>query len=69
MRDHLAEQLAHIEDPTERSQLAELFTARTATMLAVLKHLEDIYGGVEQYLRQGGLGDDQVNALRARLDG
>jgi protein-tyrosine phosphatase len=67
MRDHFAEQLALIDDPTERDQLAETFTARPESMLAVLKHLEDRYGGVEAYLREGGLADDQINALRARL--
>ena len=67
MRDHFAEQLALINDPNERSQLAESFTARPETMLAVLQHLEDQYGGAEAYLRQGGLGDNQLYALRARL--
>lgn len=47
MRDNFAEQLALIDDPTERRQLAESFTARPETMLAVLKHLEYTYGGVE----------------------
>ncbi|MBM7790797.1 tyrosine-protein phosphatase [Tenggerimyces flavus] len=67
MRDHFAAQLALVDDPTERDQLAESFTARPATMFALLEHLEDRYGGAEPYLRQGGLGDDQVDALRARL--
>jgi len=67
MRDHFAEQLALINDSNERSQLAESFTARPETMLAVLQHLEDQYGGAEAYLRQGGLGDNQLSALRARL--
>ncbi|WP_020580080.1 tyrosine-protein phosphatase [Actinopolymorpha alba] len=67
MRNHFDEQLALINDPTERSQLAESFTARPETMLAVLKHLDDRYGGVEPYLRLGGLSDNQVNALKARL--
>lgn len=67
MRDHFAEQLALINDPNERSQLAESFTARPETMLAVLQHLEDQYGGAEAYIRQGGLGDNQLYALRARL--
>jgi protein tyrosine/serine phosphatase len=67
MRDHFAEQLALINDPNERSQLAESFTARPETMLAVRQHLEDQYGGAEAYLRQGGLGDNQLSALRARL--
>ncbi|MEV0793128.1 tyrosine-protein phosphatase [Kribbella sp. NPDC050459] len=67
MRDHFAEQLALINDPNERSQLAESFTARPETMLAVLQHLEDQYGGAEAYIRQSGLGDNQLYALRARL--
>jgi protein-tyrosine phosphatase len=67
MRVHFDEQLALISDPTERSQLAESFTARPETMLAALKHLEDKYGGIEQYLRHGGLDHTQLNALRARL--
>lgn len=67
MREHLDEQLLLIDDPTERSQLAESFTARPETMLAALRHLEDRYGGVEPYLRHGGLTDNQVTALRTRL--
>ncbi len=67
MRTHFDEQLAHVTDPVERSQLAESFTARPETMLAALKHLEDKYGGAEEYLRQGGLDDNQLSALRARL--
>ncbi len=67
MRDHFDAQLVLINDPTERSQLAESFTARPETMLVALRHLDDRYGGVEPYLRHGGLNDNQVNALRARL--
>ena len=67
MRAHFAEQLALVGDPVERSQLAESFTARPETMLAVLAYLEDRYGGAEGYLRHGGLADDQLHALRARL--
>jgi protein tyrosine/serine phosphatase len=67
MRDHFDEQLLRIDDPTEQSHLAESFTASPETMLAALKHLEDRHGGVELYLRHGGLSDNQANALRARL--
>ncbi|WP_427895354.1 tyrosine-protein phosphatase [Kribbella sp. GL6] len=67
MRDHFTEQLALIDDPEERSQLAESFTARPETMLAVLQHLEDHYGGTESYLRQGGLDTTQLHTLKARL--
>lgn len=67
MRDHFAAQLTLVDDPVERDQLAESFTARPETMLAVLRHLDDTYGGVESYLRQGGLTSTQVDALTARL--
>ena len=67
MRDHFAEQVALVEDPTERRELVESFTARPETMLSLLTHLETAYGGVKHYLRQGGLADDQINSLRARL--
>lgn len=67
MRAHFDEQLALIDDPTERSHLAESFTARPETMLAALEHLDEKYGGTEQYLRQGGLDDNQLSALITRL--
>jgi protein-tyrosine phosphatase len=67
MRAHLAAQLDLVDDPVERRYLAESFSARPETMLAVLEHIEDTFGGVESYLRQGGLDDKQVMALRARL--
>ncbi|GAA5029157.1 tyrosine-protein phosphatase [Actinopolymorpha pittospori] len=67
MRDHFADQLVLVDDPAERDQLAESFTARPETMLATLRHLDDRYGGVETYLRQGGLTAAQFDALRNRL--
>ncbi|MGW5362561.1 tyrosine-protein phosphatase [Actinopolymorpha pittospori] len=67
MRDHFAEQLVLVEDPVEREQLAETFTARPETMLATLRHLDDRYGGVDAYLRQGGLTAAQFDALQNRL--
>ncbi|MEU8223351.1 tyrosine-protein phosphatase [Kribbella sp. NPDC048915] len=67
MRDHFDEQLRRIDDPTERNQLAESFTARPETMLAALEHLDDKYGGVEPYLLHGGLRATQADTLRARL--
>ena len=36
-------------------------------MLRVLEHLDEKYGGVEAYLRSGGMTDDQLSALRERL--
>lgn len=64
LRDHFTEQLALIEDPAEKQQLAESFTARPETMLAVLNHLDQAYGSAEDYLQ---LGTSQIEALRARL--
>jgi protein-tyrosine phosphatase len=36
-------------------------------MLDVLEHLEVEHGGVEAYLRSGGMTDEQLSALRERL--
>lgn len=69
LRDHLAELQAAVADPTARAQLAEEFSSRPETMIAVLDHLDREYGGSEAYLRQGGLGDETLARLRARLLG
>jgi protein tyrosine/serine phosphatase len=69
VRADFAEQLALVEDPTERAQLAESFTAHPRTMLAVLNHLGQTHGSVETYLRQGGLDGEQISSLRRRLVG
>jgi len=37
------------------------------TMLSVLRHLRDRYGGAYAYLRQAGLSERQIALLRARL--
>lgn len=61
------QELAEVTDPTERAQLAEMYTSRPETMRFLLGHLDEAYGGVERYLRQGGLTDDHIAALRTRL--
>ena len=61
------EQLALVDDEVARDRLAESFTARPETMLAVVRHVEESYGGVESYLRRGGLTGAQANAIRQRL--
>ncbi|GAB3762798.1 tyrosine-protein phosphatase [Microlunatus parietis] len=66
---HFDELLAAVPDPTQRTQLAEEFSSRAETMITVLDHLEQTYGGVEAYLRHAGLGDDSLGRLRARLVG
>ncbi len=40
---------------------------RSTFMLDVLDHLENEHGGVEAYLRSGGMTDEQLTALRERL--
>jgi protein tyrosine/serine phosphatase len=59
--------LATIEDEKQR----EFWRGHQATpvefMLRVLEHLDEKYGGVEAYLRSGGMTDDQLSALRERL--
>jgi protein tyrosine/serine phosphatase len=61
------EYLATIEDVEVR----EFWRGRQATpvefMLDVLDHLDERYGGVEAYLRAGGMTDEQLSALRERL--
>ncbi|MFC7620947.1 tyrosine-protein phosphatase [Microlunatus sp. GCM10028923] len=69
LRDHFAELLAAVEDETARDLLAEELSSRPETMITVLDHLERGYGGAEAYLRHGGLGDDTLGRLRARLVG
>lgn len=67
MRAHFAELLTAVQDPIEREHLAEEVSSRPETMTATLEHLEATYGGVEAYLRYGGLGRDAVDSLRDRL--
>lgn len=68
MRDYFAEQLITVADPTEQDQLAEEFSSRPETMIAVLDHLETAYGGPEAYLRQGEMSSEAIEALRIRLN-
>lgn len=69
LRDHFADLEAAIADPTARALLAEELSSRPETMITVLDHLDREYGGVEAYLRHGGLGDEALARLRARLLG
>jgi protein-tyrosine phosphatase len=59
--------LATIHD----EQVREFWRGHQATpvtfMLDVLDHLENEHGGVEAYLRSGGMTDEQLTALRERL--
>ncbi|WP_115848869.1 tyrosine-protein phosphatase [Thermasporomyces composti] len=70
-QERLAEEnaavLARIEDPVLRENVRRLQVTAPETMLTTLAHLESRYGGVAEYLKGGGLTDDQLTALRQRL--
>jgi protein tyrosine/serine phosphatase len=59
--------LASIEDPALRENVRRLQVTAPETMLTTLAHLESRYGGVAEYLKAGGLTDDQLAALCQRL--
>lgn len=60
--------LAALAGEAERARSRRLFAeVAPDTMLAALAHLDDRYGGVEAYLREGGLPAADAGLLRARL--
>jgi len=58
--------LADLEEE-RRDEIRAWQATPPETMLAVLGHLEDRHGGVNAYLRGGGVTTDQLAALRERL--
>ncbi|TCC64201.1 tyrosine-protein phosphatase [Kribbella pittospori] len=65
----LAEQLAAEPDTSLHPELIEFRDTRAESMVAILRHLDEKYGGPEAYLRHGGLTDDDLDRLRRRLIG
>ncbi|MCS7088314.1 MAG: tyrosine-protein phosphatase [Thermoflexales bacterium] len=59
--------LSTFEDPEMRARMAALTTCPPEVMLQVLDELEARYGGAYGYLREAGLDEAEVRALRARL--
>jgi protein tyrosine/serine phosphatase len=59
--------LAAIEDSVMRERLQALLATPPQNMLTVLDHLRSRHGGVEEYLRSGGVTDQQLAAIRDRL--
>lgn len=57
---------AQIADPVRRARFERL-TAPREPMLAVLDHLDRVYGGAEAYVRTAGVSDQEVGRVRARL--
>jgi protein-tyrosine phosphatase len=56
-----------IEDIDVRERFREYQATPATNMLTVLEHLQQRHGSVEDYLRVGGLTDEQVRRLRDRL--
>jgi protein tyrosine/serine phosphatase len=59
--------LESIEDETARERVREFIATPESNMLTVLEHIDAEHGGVEAYLRSGGLSEDQARRLRQRL--
>jgi len=59
--------LETVTDERTREILRALQPTPASNMLRVLDHLDERYGGVEGYLRAGGMSTDQLAALRNRL--
>jgi len=59
--------LERVTDPDMREVIRGLQATPADNMLTVLDHLNTRYGGVEAYLRSGGMTADQLERLRARL--
>jgi len=55
------------DDLAERDRLRALAMPAREAMLDTLAHLRERYGSAEQYLRAGGVTDEQMDRLRARL--
>jgi protein tyrosine/serine phosphatase len=63
----LAEQLADEPDASLHPEMIEFRDTRAESMIAILRHLDDTYGGPEAYLRHGGLTTEDLDRLRQRL--
>lgn len=57
------------ESEEERQQLRRIAQTRPETMLGVFSELRRRYGGVEAYLRDAGVSEDDLDRARARLRG
>lgn len=67
LRAYVEEEVATIEDKAMRERYLRHQSTPGRFMIQVLDHLEATYGGVEPYLRSGGLSQQQLSALRRRL--
>jgi len=63
----LAEQLADEPDSSKHPEMIEFRDTRAESIVAILRHLDENYGGAEAYLRHGGLTGGDLDRLRDRL--
>jgi protein tyrosine/serine phosphatase len=61
--------LAEAGTEAERERVRRIAATPAESMLGVLTELERRYGSVEDYLRAGGLGDEELELVRKRLRG
>ncbi|MFD7154726.1 tyrosine-protein phosphatase [Kribbella sp. NPDC059898] len=65
----LEEQLADEPDASKHPEMIEFRDTRAESIVAILRHLDTRYGGPEAYLRHGGLTENDLSKLKARLVG
>ncbi|GAA0607281.1 hypothetical protein GCM10009534_47500 [Kribbella sandramycini] len=63
----LEEQLAAEPDTAKHPEMIEFRDTRAESIVAILRHIDEVYGGAEAYLRHGGLTDADLSRLRDRL--
>ncbi|MGW6281904.1 tyrosine-protein phosphatase [Kribbella sp. NPDC055071] len=63
----LEEQLAAEPDVSRHPEMIEFRDTRAESLVAILRHLDEKYGGPEAYLRHGGLTTEDLDRLRDRL--
>jgi protein-tyrosine phosphatase len=69
LRPRHEEWIARAESEAERERLRRISRTPAAAMAGVLEELERRYGGTEAFLKAGGLEDDDLALVRARLRG
>jgi protein tyrosine/serine phosphatase len=65
----LDEQLSAEPDTSKHPEMIEFRDTRAGSIVAILRHLDTVYGGPEAYLRHGGLTENDLSNLKARLVG